>query len=507
MNKRPRRPPEAARPAPALTLSNDLSRWLAPAVLVLGYGGRVPPYPRQRLRELRRHRELPQQPGLPRTRLAAAPLDVHHLEPRRPHPAHLDHPGLRLRDLGNGPRWLPPDEPRPPPLGLSRLLLRSAAPLPSRLRAGRTQPDRSSPARPRGRAAVLRASPPGGIRGLDHRAARRAFRALHVPQRARLLARLERPDGRAVGAALVPRVACLFRVCAPLEGHGGDAARRPRAPRRLPAAPAPWVLSRWSPTPRAQPARGEATLRAPRPRLRRRHRARGAGQRRHGPARAVEPPRPALPGRALRRLLSLEDDRSRQSFDHVRGARVARLRGQALRGGVDLRDRDQRGLPRPRAPLPCPPHRLGRLSRHARSRLGPRAGGTAAGRRPLFVHAVSRLGRPRRGGLLPRMAARWTGAQRVPSCAGASGRDRGLRDRHPRRPDWACGTTRRPCGRTRWPRRRRAALTRTSATCTRTAGRSTGPPPATSVSCRCGRAMARAISTSARRARSRAGPG
>src|SRR5262252_7628323 len=35
MNKRPRRRPLAARPAPALTLSNDLSRWLAPAVLVL----------------------------------------------------------------------------------------------------------------------------------------------------------------------------------------------------------------------------------------------------------------------------------------------------------------------------------------------------------------------------------------------------------------------------------------------------------------------------------------
>ena len=35
MSKRPRRRPAAARPAPALTLSNDLSRWLAPAVLVL----------------------------------------------------------------------------------------------------------------------------------------------------------------------------------------------------------------------------------------------------------------------------------------------------------------------------------------------------------------------------------------------------------------------------------------------------------------------------------------
>lgn len=35
MNKRPRRRPAAAHPAPALTLSNDLSRWLAPAVLML----------------------------------------------------------------------------------------------------------------------------------------------------------------------------------------------------------------------------------------------------------------------------------------------------------------------------------------------------------------------------------------------------------------------------------------------------------------------------------------
>src|SRR5499425_1180584 len=35
MNKKPRRRPAAARPAPALTLSSDLSRWLAPAVLVL----------------------------------------------------------------------------------------------------------------------------------------------------------------------------------------------------------------------------------------------------------------------------------------------------------------------------------------------------------------------------------------------------------------------------------------------------------------------------------------
>src|SRR5215510_5668280 len=203
MNKRPRRPPEAARPAPALTLSNDLSRWLAPAVLVLGYGGRVPPYPRQRLRELRRHRELPQQPGLPRTRLDAAPLDVHHLEPGRPHPAQLDHPGLRLRDLGNGSHRLPSHESRPSPPGLSRLLLRPVAPPPDRARAGRGQPHRSPSRCPRWRTAVLRASPPGGIRGLDHRAARRALRALHVPERARLLARLGRADGRAVGAALV----------------------------------------------------------------------------------------------------------------------------------------------------------------------------------------------------------------------------------------------------------------------------------------------------------------
>src|SRR5499433_1028176 len=35
MSKRARRQPAAARPAPALTLSNDLSRWLAPVVLVL----------------------------------------------------------------------------------------------------------------------------------------------------------------------------------------------------------------------------------------------------------------------------------------------------------------------------------------------------------------------------------------------------------------------------------------------------------------------------------------
>src|SRR5262244_4351957 len=35
MSKRPRRRPADARPAPTHTLSNDLSRWLAPVVLVL----------------------------------------------------------------------------------------------------------------------------------------------------------------------------------------------------------------------------------------------------------------------------------------------------------------------------------------------------------------------------------------------------------------------------------------------------------------------------------------
>src|SRR5262249_1664385 len=237
MNKRPRRPPEAARPAPALTLSNDLSRWRAPAVLVLGYGGRVPPYPRQRLRELRRHRELPQQPGLPRTRLAAAPLDVHHLEPRRPHPAHLDHPGLRLRDLGNGPRRLPFDEPRPPRPGRPRLLLHPAAPPPGRPRAGRRRGHGPPPGRPRGSAALLSASPPRGIGGLDHRTARRALRTVHLPQRARLPARVGGTDGGAAGATLVSRLPRPLRVRPPLQGHGGDPARRARAPGRVSAAP------------------------------------------------------------------------------------------------------------------------------------------------------------------------------------------------------------------------------------------------------------------------------
>src|SRR5262249_52267124 len=198
------------------------------------------------------------------------------------------------------------------------------------------------------------------------------------------------------------------------------------------AAPAPLALSRQSPGPRPQPVPREAALRAPRPRLPRRHRARGAGQRRHVVPRAVGPPRPPLPRRALGRLLSLENRGSYQSLDHVPAPRAARPRGVALHRGVGVRPRGERGLPRPRAPLPGPPHRLGRLPRDARSRLGPHAGGVADDRRPLFVHAVSRLGRPRGGGLPPRVAAGGGGARRGPRGGGAWGGGGGVDGAPPR---------------------------------------------------------------------------
>ena len=154
------------------------------------------------------------------------------------HPAHLAQLLGELRRRGNEPVGLSPREPAPARRERGHLLSRRAAPArggPRRGIPGRARRDRGDMGR-RDRGPRLRpASAPRRVRGVGHRAARRAERLLLPHRGARLSPR--RRAGRSPRATLARRLDAAVRRGAPVQGLDHGPARGAGRARRLPAQP------------------------------------------------------------------------------------------------------------------------------------------------------------------------------------------------------------------------------------------------------------------------------